>query len=97
MNLIADAIENVERRLVDVTVLLRFAPGPVLFEVQMKGLGDAILGFDVVAAIGLRSIDELDFATFAHPRLRPQARQFFLEVVGPGDRAHEHAILLAVI
>ena len=50
------------------TVLLRFAAGSVLFQVKMECLRNAILGLDVVTAVGLRPVVELDVLALAHPR-----------------------------
>ena len=60
VDLVALAVEDVERRFVDVTVLLRLAARPVLLEMQVERLRDAVLGLDVVPAVGLRAVDELD-------------------------------------
>src|SRR5262245_17409838 len=64
---------------------------------QVEHLRDAVLRLDVVAAPGLRAVDELDLAALAHARHRAQALQLVLEAVLPLDRADEDAVLLAVI
>jgi hypothetical protein len=55
VDLVAGAVEDVERRLVDVTVLLSSAARGVSFEVDVQGLGAAVLGLDIVAAEMLRA------------------------------------------
>src|SRR5678810_898271 len=52
VDLVADAVEDVERRLVDMAMLLRLAPGPVFLEVQVKRLRDPVFRLDVVPAPG---------------------------------------------
>ena len=94
VNLVAFAVEDVERRLVHVAVLLRFRPGPPLLEVEVEHLRDAVLRLDVVAAEGLRAVDELDLAPLPHARHRPQPRELLLQVVVPLDGADEDPILL---
>ena len=80
VDLVALAIEYVERGLVDVTVLLRLAAGTVFLEVDMQRLRDPVVGLDVVAAVGLRPVDELDLAALAYPRQRAQPRELVLSL-----------------
>src|SRR6185503_16014369 len=97
VDLVADAVEDVERRLVDVAVLLRAATGPVLLEVQMEHLRDAVLRLDVVPAPGLRAVDELDLLALAHAWHGAQPLQLVLQAVLALDGTDEDAVLLAVI
>ena len=50
VDLVAVAVEDVEGRLVDVAVLLRLAARAVFLEMDVEGLGDAVLRLDVVPA-----------------------------------------------
>src|SRR5207237_7183569 len=72
-------------------------PRRVFLEVQMEHLADAVLRLDVVPAVGLRPVDELELPAFAHPRHGAQALELILEAVLPLDAAHEHAVFLAVV
>ena len=97
VNLVAFAVEDVERRLVHVAVLLRPGPRAPLLDVEVEHLGDAVLRLDVVAAERLRAVGELDLAPLAHARHRPEARELVLQVVVPLERADEDPILLRVV
>ena len=97
VNLVTGAIENIECRFIHMAVLLGFSAGAVFLQMQMQGLGDAILGLYVMTAVGLRPIDEFDLRALAHARQRAQARQFFGQIVVPRDGAHKDAILFTVI
>src|SRR6267142_2630142 len=97
VNLVALAVEDVERRFVDVAVLLRVAARRVLLEVDVKHLREAVLRLDVVAAVRLRAVVESDQPSFPYPRHRPQPRELLPQVVGTRDRANEDTVLLAVI
>jgi hypothetical protein len=59
VHLVALAVEDVERGLVHVPVLLRPGARTVFFQVQVKHLRDAVLRLDVMAAVGLRAVGEL--------------------------------------
>jgi hypothetical protein len=78
-------------------VLLRLPARRVFLEVQVEGLGDAVLGLDVVAAVGLRPVAELEVLGLAHARHVAQALQLVLQAVLPGDAADEDPVLLAVV
>ena len=67
MHLVAFAIQNVEGGFVDMPVLLALAAGAVFLKVQVKQLTDAVLRFDLVAAVGLRTVNKLDFGRLADP------------------------------
>src|SRR5665213_323217 len=97
VHLVALAVEDVERRLVHVAVLLRARARTVVLEMEVESLGDAVLGLDVVAAVGLGAVVELDLGALAHPRHRAQPRELVLQAVLALDRAHEDAVLLAVV
>ncbi len=97
VDLVAAPVEDVERRFVHVAVLLRPAARAVFLQMDMQGLGDAVHRLHIVPAVGLGAVDELDLVTLAHPRLGAQPGELVLELVVPGDAAHEHAVLLAVV
>ena len=69
-------------------VLLRVPPGRVFLEVQVEHLRDAVLRLDVVAAVGLRAVVELD-RRFPSSRAASRAgAQLLLQaVLRPGCRA----------
>ena len=88
VDLVALAVEDVEGGLVDVAVLLALAAGPVFLEVEVEVLGDAVLGLDVVAAVGLRPVDELDLAAPCAPAAwRAAAPASASGCIRPGSRA----------
>src|SRR5260221_14476636 len=95
VDLVALAVEDVEGGFVHVAVLLRAPSGAVFLEVQMEGLRDAVLGLDIVAAVGLRPVAGLDEAALAPARHCAQALQLLLWAVLPPDRAPGDAALLA--
>src|SRR5258705_759730 len=97
VNLVALAVEDVERRFVDVAVLLRVPARRVLLEVDVKHLREAVLRLNVVAAVRLRAVVEPDQASFPYPRHRPQPRELLPQVFGARDRAKEDTVLFAVI
>jgi hypothetical protein len=97
VDLVADAVEDVERGLVHVAVLLRLAARRVFLEVDMQRLGDAVDGLDEMLAVGLRAVDELDLRPLDDARHRAQPRELVLEVVVALDAADENAVLLAVV
>jgi hypothetical protein len=65
--------------------------------VDVEELADAVLRLDVMPAIGLRAVDELDVGGLAHPRHRAQPLQLVRQVVVALDRADENPVLLVVI
>src|SRR6266705_5264466 len=97
VDLIAPPVHYVERGFIDVAVLLRLAAGTVLLEVDMQRLRDPVFGLDVVAAVGLRPVDEPDLAALSYPRQGAQARELVLKLVMTGDRPHEYPVSLAGI
>ena len=60
VDLVAGAVEDVERRLVDVAVLLRRAAGRIFLKMDVQRLAQAVLRLDVVAAEMLRAAVELE-------------------------------------
>src|SRR5260370_38855788 len=78
-------------------VLLRSAGGRVFLEVKVEHLRDAVLRLDVMAAVGLRAVDELDFFSLAPARHGAQPRPLPAQAVLALERAHENPGLLAVI
>lgn len=97
VDLVADAVENVERRFVHVSVLLRLTSGAVFLEMDMEQLADAVLRLDVMTAIGLGPVYELDFRGLAHPWLGTKTHQLLAQVVLAFDRSDEDTVLLAVV
>src|SRR5882672_9389881 len=97
MDLVALSVEDVESRLVHVTMLLRFTSGAVFLEMDMQGLGQPVVGFDVMAAVGLRSVHKFDLRALAYPRQRAQPGKLVLEFVVTGDPPHENPVLLAAV
>src|SRR3970282_979244 len=97
VDLLAHAVEDVERRLVHVAVLLRLPARRVFLEMQVKHLRDAVLRLDVMPAVGRRAVDELDLLALAHARHGAQAGELVLQAVLALDAADEDAVLLAVI
>src|SRR6266403_658568 len=97
MYFVALAVEDVERRLVDVAVLLRSAARGVLLEVKMEHLRDAVLRLDIVPAVGLRAVDEPELLPLPHARHGAQPRELLAQAVLALKGAHEDAVLLAVI
>ena len=63
----------------------------------MEHLRDAVLRLDVMAAVGLRAVDELELLALAHARHRAQPRELLLQAVLALDRADENPVLLAVV
>ncbi len=57
VNLVSLAVEDVERSFVHMAVLLASAAWPVFFQMQVKQLADAVLGFDIVTGIRLWAVD----------------------------------------
>ncbi|OLS99727.1 hypothetical protein BJF90_38370 [Pseudonocardia sp. CNS-004] len=97
VDLVAVAVEDVERGLVDVAVLLRLPAGAVLLQVEVEGLGDAVLRLHVVAAVGLRPVDELDLVRLPDAGHRPQPFELRRQAVVTLDTADERAVLVAVV
>ena len=71
----ADAVEDVEDRLVDVAVFLRRAARCELFDVNVKRLAQAVLGLEVVFVPRLHAAVKLQILAFAHARKRAQPAQ----------------------
>src|SRR5204862_6396976 len=97
MYFVAFAVEDVERRVVDVAVLLRPAARGVLLEVKVEHLRDAVLRLDIVPAVALRAVDEPELLSLPHARHGAQPRELLAQAVLPLEGAHEDAVLLAVI
>src|ERR1700730_304030 len=97
VNLVARPVENVEGRLVDMAVLLGGAAWRIFLEMDVQRLGAAILRLDVVAAEMLRAAVELELLALDDPRHRPQPAELVLEAVGPGELAHENAVLARIV
>src|SRR5207245_61801 len=81
------AVEDVERRLVDVAVLLRPAARSVLLEVKMEHLRDAVLRLDIVPAVGLRSVDEPQLLSLPHAPHGAPPRALLAQAVLPLEGA----------
>ena len=62
MDFVAFAVEDVEGRLIHVPVLLIVTARRILLEVDVKRLRQAVNRLDVMAAEGLRAVDELQLA-----------------------------------
>src|ERR1700676_2796053 len=97
VNLVARAVEDVERRLVDMAVLLGGAAGRIFLEMDVERLGAAVLGLDVMAAEMLRSAVELELLALDDPRHRPQPAELVLEAVGPGQLTDEYPVLVRIV
>ena len=76
-------------------VLLIVTARRILLEVDVQRLRQAVNRLDVVAAEGLRAVDELQLAPANHARHRSQPGKLLPEVVIPFDATHEGARLLA--
>src|SRR5229473_3399690 len=97
VDFVACAIENVERRLVDVPVLLGLAAGGILLEMDVKRLGASVLGLDIMAAEMLRAAVELEILSLDDPRQAPQPVEFLLETVGASQGADENPLLVRIV
>ena len=95
VDLVAAAVEDVERRLVHVPVLLRAPARRVLLEVDVQRLPQAVDRLDEVLGEGLRAVVEGELAALDHARQRAQPRELVLQAVLALDAADEHAVLLA--
>src|SRR5262245_33579643 len=97
MNLVTGAVEDVEGGLVDMAMLLAPATRTVFLDMQMKVLGNAVLRLDIMSGIGLRPVDEADFARLAHPRHGAQPFELFAKVISALNRADEYPVLFRMI
>src|SRR5437763_16827204 len=97
MDLVTLAVENVERRLVNVAVLLRAASGAVLLQVHVQRLRHAVDRLDEVLAEGLGPVVEEEVLALDHARQTAQARELVLQAVLPLDSADEDPVLLAAV
>src|SRR5216683_6745212 len=97
VDLVARAIENVERGLVDVPVLLGLAARRILLEMDVKGLGASVLGLDIMAAEMLRAAVKLEILSLDDPRQAPQPVEFLLETVGACQGADENPLLVRIM
>ena len=92
VDLVAGAVEDVERGLVDVAVLLGGAAGRIFLEMDVQRLGAAVLRLDVVAAEMLRAAVELELLALDDARHRAQPAELVLEAVLAFERADEDAV-----
>ena len=90
-------VKNVERRLVDVPVLLGLAAWRLLLQVNVKRLGAAVLRLDIMAAEMLRAAVELEILSLDHPRQAPQAIELLLETLGARQGADEKALPVRIV
>src|SRR5580700_9824569 len=97
VDLVAGTVENVERRLVDMAVLLGSAARRIFLEMDVQRLAQAVLGLDIVAAEMLRAAVELGFLAFDHPRLGAQALELVGEAISTGDGTNEDPFLVRVV
>src|SRR4029077_19555093 len=82
VDLITRPVKNVERRLVDVAVLLGLAAWRVLLQVNVKRLGAPVLRLDIVAALMVRAAPGRSILSLDDPRQAPQAIELLLETTG---------------
>src|SRR5205807_5646049 len=97
VNLVARAVEDVERSLVDMAVLLGGAAGRIFLEMDVQGLGAAILRLDVMAAEMLRPAVKLEFLALDHPGHGPQPAKLVFQAVGARQLPHENAFLVRIV
>ena len=91
VDLVALAVQDVERRLVDVAVLLVRAARRVLLEVDVQRLRHAVDRLDEMLGERLRAVLELHLLAADDARQRAQARELVLQAVLALDRADEAA------
>src|SRR5262249_21329897 len=97
VDFVARAIENIERRLVYVSVLLGLATRRILLEMNVKRLGAPVLRLDIVPAEMLRATVELEILSLDNARQPPQPIEFLLETIGAGEGAYENPLPIRVM
>src|SRR5882724_712397 len=97
VDLVALAVEDVERSLVHVAVLLRPASRAVFLQMHVERLRHPVHRLDEVLAEGLRAVVEEQVLALDHARQAAQARELVLQAVLSLDPAHEDAVLLAAV
>src|SRR3954466_8730084 len=96
MDLVAAAVENVERGFVDVAVLLGGAAGGIFLEVDVQRLGAAVLRLAVITTELLGPPGELEILALDHARHRAQAAKLVTQAVFAFQGADENAVALRV-
>src|SRR5262252_9988292 len=97
MDFVARSIENIERRLIHMSVLLGLAAGGILLEMKVKRLGAPVLRLDIMAAEMLRATVQLEILALDDSRQAPQPIEFLLETVGARQGADKNPLPVRIM